>query len=109
MESELSLAVKLRGEAVLPALSLLVCSFRSERPFVFGRFSYITGPKEITVWIFLPNIARGLEISLYIALAGDDESLDESGNSDRGSSSGSHFIEKLGDGDHATRFDVKEI
>ena len=103
--------MKLRGEAVLPASSLLFCSFRSDCAFVFGRFSHITGPKEIAVWIFLPNIARGLEISLYIALAGDDAhaSLDESGNSDRGSSSSSHFSEKLGDDDHAMRFDVKEI
>ena len=28
---------------------------------------------------------------------------------DRGSSSSSHFSEKLGDDDHAVRFDVKEI
>ena len=47
--------------------------------------------------------------SFDFALAGDDASLDESGNSDRGSSSSSHFSEKLGDDDHAVRFDVKEI
>ena len=43
------------------------------------------------------------------APAGDDASLGESGNSDRGSSSSSHFREKVGDDDHAVRFDVKEI
>ena len=47
--------------------------------------------------------------SLDFALAGDDASLDESGNLDRGSSSSSHFSEKLGDDDHAVRFDGKEI
>ena len=46
--------------------------------------------------------------SLDFALAGDDASLDESGNLDRGSSSSSHCSEKLGDDDHA-RFDGKKI
>ena len=36
-------------------------------------------------------------------------SLGESGYSDRGSSSSSHFREKLGDDDLAVRFDLKEI
>ena len=43
--------------------------------------------------------------SLDFALPGDDASVDESGNLDRGSSSSSHFSEKLGDDDHAVRFD----
>ena len=47
--------------------------------------------------------------SLDFALAGDDASLGESGNSDRGSSSSSHFSEKPGDDDHAMRFGVKKI
>ena len=66
------------------------------------RFSHISCPKEITVWSFLPNIARSL---LDFALAGDDASLGESGNLDRGSSSSSHFSQKLSDDDHAVRFD----
>ena len=81
---ELSLAVKLRGEAVLPAL-----------------------------WVFFLPLSQGLSVcfrcALYFALLGDDASLDESGNSDRGSSSSSHFSEKLGYDDHAVRFDGKEI
>ena len=35
--------------------------------------------------------------------------MDESSNSDRGSSSSSYFGVKLGDDDHAVRFDEKEI
>ena len=47
--------------------------------------------------------------SLDFALAGDDASLGENGNSDCGSSPSSHFSEKLGDDDHAMRCGVKEI
>ena len=62
---------------------------------------------EIVACILLS--AEHCKKSLDFALAGDDASLDESGNSDRGSSSSSHFSEKLGDGDHTVRFDGKEI
>ena len=61
-------------------------------PLFSRRFRHISCPKEITVWSFL----------------GDDASLDESGDLDRGSSSSSHFSEKLGDDDHV-RFEGKEI
>ena len=57
---ELSLAVKLRGEAVLPALSLFFAPFAVIVRLFSRRFSHVSCPKEITVWSFLPNIARSL-------------------------------------------------
>jgi len=47
--------------------------------------------------------------SLDFALADNDARSDESSNIDRGSSYSSYCSEKLGDGDHVVRFDVKEI
>lgn len=53
--------------------------------------------------------AKHCKKSLDFALADDNASSGESGNSDRGSASSSHFSEKLGDDNHAVRFNVKEI
>jgi len=62
----------------------------------------------VTVHLFSRRFSH-YKKSLDFALAGDDASSGESGNSDRGSSSSSHLSEKLGNDDHAVRFDLREI
>ena len=106
--------MKFRDKAVLPSLSFIYFIllffffgfFCRDCQFVFEALqSHKLSKRDYRMEFSVKHCKKSLDF----APAGDDASLNESGNSDRGSSSSSYFSEKLGDDDHVVRLDEKEI